>query len=82
MEKLNKFNCMTYLGAARSLGVSVWRLRYAVESDYVSSPSVVLKQRALFSPDQLEELKRHFNEEEAYRKGIRGEKPETNGEDG
>ena len=67
MDKLNKWNCLTYLGAARMLGVSVWRIRYAVESGYFSAPSVILKRRALFSPEQIEDMKTHFEIEEAVR---------------
>ena len=68
MDELNKWNCLTYLGASRSLGVSMWRIRYAVESGYLAAPSVVLKRRALFSPEQIEVMKRFFEMEEAVRK--------------
>ena len=68
MEKHNKWNCQTYRGVARTLGVSVWRIRYAVESGYLSAPSVVLKRRALFSPGQVESMKAFFEVEDALRR--------------
>jgi hypothetical protein len=71
LDKLNKWNCLTYLGAARALGVSVWRIRYAVESGYLSAPSVVLKRRALFSPEQVEAVRGFFEVEDAVRKQTR-----------
>ena len=67
MEKLNKFNCLTHLGAARALGISLWRIRYAIESGYLPAPTVALKKRLLFSPDQLDGMKRYFEMEEANR---------------
>jgi hypothetical protein len=67
MENINKWTCMTYLGAARELGVSIWRLRYAIESRYLPPPSVVLKRRALFSPDQVSAMRQYFEEEESHR---------------
>jgi len=72
VEKLNnKWNCLTYLAVARALGVSIWRIRYAVESGYVSGPSVVLKRRALFSPDQVEGMREFFEmENEAKRAKV------------
>jgi hypothetical protein len=68
MENLNKWNCLTYLGVARELRVTIWRLRYAVESRYLPPPSVVLKRRPLFSPDQVAEMKRYFEKEESHRR--------------
>lgn len=71
MDKLNKWNCLTYRGAARTLGVSVWRIRYAIDSGYLPSPSVVLKRRALFSPQQVEAMRDFFEVEDAHRrKGV------------
>jgi len=64
---------MTYRSAARTLGVSVWRIRYAVESGYLAAPSVVLKRRALFSPGQIERMKRFFEREDALRMQTREE---------
>lgn len=49
------------------LGISVWRLRYAVECGYLPAPSVVLKRRALFSPEQVESMRRFFEMEDCYR---------------
>lgn len=68
VEELNKWTCLTYQAAARALGVSIWRIRYAVESGYLSAPSVVLKQRAFFSPGQVKEMKAFFEMEEAAKK--------------
>lgn len=68
MDNLNKFTCMTYEGAARVLGISVWKIRYSVESGYLSGPSVVLKRRALFSPDQVEAMRGFFEMEEAVKR--------------
>jgi hypothetical protein len=65
MEELNKWNCPTYLGAARALGVSVWRVRYAVASGYIPAPETVLKNRLLFSPEQVEAMRRFFVKEDA-----------------
>jgi hypothetical protein len=67
-SKLNKWNCLTYLGAARRLRVTQWRIRYAVQSQYLPPPSVVLKQRALFSPKQVEDMRAYFDKENAYRR--------------
>ena len=67
MEKLDKWSCKTYRGAALTLGVSVWRIRYAVECGYVPAPSVVLRRRALFSPEQVKAMKTFFETEDAYR---------------
>lgn len=67
MEELNKFNCLTFLGVARALQVSIWRIRYAVESGYLSAPSVVLKKRLLFSPDQVDGMRQFFEMEEKHR---------------
>jgi hypothetical protein len=71
LEKLNKWNCLTYSGAARALGVSMWRVRYAVESGYLPAPSVFLKRRALFSPDQVDAMRGFFETEEAQRIAVR-----------
>jgi hypothetical protein len=68
MEEINKFTCLTYLGAARSLGISVWRIRYGVESGYLPSPQVVLKRRWLFSPSQVEAIRLHFEREALHRR--------------
>jgi hypothetical protein len=68
MEKHNKWNCPTYLGASRLLGVSIWRLRYAIDSHYLPPPSVVLKRRALFSPDQVKEMRQYFEKDEEHRR--------------
>lgn len=74
MDKLNKWNCLTYRGVAQALGISVWRIRYAVESGYLLAPSVVLKRRALFSPQQVETIKGFFEVEDAHRhKGMSGD---------
>ncbi len=67
MEELNKWNCLNFSSAARALGVSVWRVRYAVASGYVPPPSVVLRKRLLFSPGQVVEMKSYFEMEEAAR---------------
>ena len=71
MDNFNKWNCLTYEGAARALGVSLWRIRYAVDSGYVSAPSVVLKRRRLFSPEQIETMRRFFEVEDAVRRRTR-----------
>jgi hypothetical protein len=71
LDNINKWTCTTYEGAARMLGVSMWRLRYAVESGYLSAPSVVLKRRALFSPDQVEAMRRFFKIEDAVKREAR-----------
>ena len=68
MDKLNKWNCLTYRGVARTLGVSVWRIRYAITSGYLPAPSVILKRRALFSPEQVEAMKGFFEVEDAHRR--------------
>ena len=68
MEKHDKWNCATYRAAAQTLEVSIWRLRYAVESRYLPSPAVVLKRRALFSPDQVEAMRVYFQKEDTHRK--------------
>lgn len=74
MDKLNKWNCLTYRDVARTLGVSVWRIRYAIDSGYLPAPSVVLKRRALFSPQQVETIKEFFEVEDAHRrKAMRGD---------
>jgi hypothetical protein len=67
LEELNKWTCLTYLGVARALGVSVWRVRYAVASGYLSPPSVVLKKRRLFSPAQVDDMRAFFEKEAAAR---------------
>jgi hypothetical protein len=71
LDNINKWTCTTYEGAARMLGVSMWRLRYAVESGYLSAPSVVLKRRALFSPEQVEAMRRFFKIEDAVKREAR-----------
>lgn len=68
MEKLNKWNCLSYSAAARELGVSVWRIRYGVDAAYLSAPSVVLKKRRLFSPQQVKAMRRFFLKEDAAKK--------------
>jgi hypothetical protein len=68
VEKLNKWNCLPYLSAARRLGVTVWRIRYAVECGYLPAPSVVLKKRLLFSPEQVRGMQKFFERESAERK--------------
>lgn len=68
MEKLDKWNCSTYRGAARILGVTIWRLRYAIESRYLPPPGVVLRRRALFSPDQVEAMRCFFEKDDEYRR--------------
>lgn len=68
MENYDKWNCLTYRGAARLLGVSIWRLRYAIDSRYLPPPSVVLKRRALFSPDQVEAMRRFFEKDDEHRR--------------
>jgi hypothetical protein len=67
MEQLNKWTCLTFLGAARVLGVTIWRLRYAVECGYLPPPTVVLRKRLLFSPDQVDGMRRFFEIEETHR---------------
>ena len=64
MEEIDKFNCLTYIGVARSLGVSISRIHYSVESGYLPAPEVVLKRRPLFSPAQVEAMRRHFQRED------------------
>ena len=81
MEELNKWTCLTYLGAARALGVSVWRVRYAVATGYLSSPSVVLKRRRLFSPAQVENMRSFFEKEAAAKCAVERAK-ETDVRDG
>jgi hypothetical protein len=71
LDKLNKWNCLTYRGAPRTLGVSVWRIRYAITSGYLPAPSVVLKRRALFSPEQVEAMRGFFEVEDAVRRQTR-----------
>jgi hypothetical protein len=73
LDNINKWTCTTYEGAARTLGVSVWRIRYAVESGYIPVPSVVLKRRALFSPEQIETMSEFFEVEDAVKKRTREE---------
>jgi hypothetical protein len=68
VDNINKFTCMTYEGAARILNVSVWRLRYAVDSGYLEAPSVLLKRRALFSPEQVKEMNEFFEREDMHRR--------------
>lgn len=80
MRKFDKWNCLTYLGAAQALGVSLWRVRYAVESGYLPPPSVVLKRRPLFSPEQLEGMRQFFAKEEAHRRKRAGQSVEKSGE--
>ncbi len=65
LENVKKWTCKTYRGASRSIGVSVWRIRYAVKSGYLSPPSVVLMRRALFSAEQVEEMRLFFQVEDA-----------------
>lgn len=72
MDKLNKWDCLTYRGVARALGISVWRIRYAIDSGYLPAPSVVLKRRSLFSPEQIEAIRGFFEIEETVRREIRG----------
>ena len=72
MEEISKFTCLTFEGAARKLGISLWRLRYAVESGYVEGPKVVLKRRALFSPAQIERIRLHFEREDSGRRRVHG----------
>lgn len=69
MRELNKWNCLTYHDAALTLGISLWRLRYAVESGYLPPPSVILKRRALFSPEQIESMRQYFEQENTHRQG-------------
>jgi len=64
-----KWDCLTCKAAAETLGVSLWRLRYAVDSGYLPLPAVVLKRRALFSTQQVEAMRRYFEREDAARKG-------------
>ncbi len=71
MDKINKWTCKTYVAAARELGVSVWRIRYAVDSGYLPVPSVVLKRRSLFSREQIEEMREYFEVEDAVKKHAR-----------
>jgi hypothetical protein len=60
MTVFNKLMCHTYTSAAKSLGVSVWRLRYAVESGYLPRPIVRFKLRAMFAPGQIEWMRAYF----------------------
>jgi hypothetical protein len=71
LENINKFSYKTYRGAAQTLGVSVWRIRYAVESGYLPAPSVILKRRPLFSSEQVESMRGYFELEDAMRKQAR-----------
>jgi hypothetical protein len=71
LDNINKWTCTTYEGAARTLGVSMWRIRYAVESGYIPAPSVVLKRRALFSPEQIESMSEFFEVEDAVKMRTR-----------
>ena len=68
MEEISKFSCLTYIGVARSLGISLWRLRYSVESGYLPEPEVVIKRRPLFSPSQIERIRLHFEREDLQRR--------------
>ena len=69
MDKIiNKFTCVSCEGAARLLGVSAGKIRYGVESGYIAAPSVVLKRRALFSPDQIEAMRGFFEMEDAVKR--------------
>jgi hypothetical protein len=67
VEETNKFTCLTYVGVARLLGVSISRIHYSVESGYLPAPDVVLKRRPLFSPSQVEAIRRHFQREDLQR---------------
>jgi len=72
MTEFNKWTCLTYRAAAEAAGVSLWRLRYAVESGYLPPPVVVLKRRPLFSPDQLAAIRRYFEQEDSHRHKMSG----------
>jgi hypothetical protein len=61
MRQFTKFDCFTYSQAAEALGVSVWRLRYAVDSGYLPRPGVVFRRRAMFSPGQIDWMRAYFN---------------------
>jgi hypothetical protein len=71
LDNINKWTCKTYRGAAQTLDVSIWRIRYAVESGYLSAPSVVFKRRALFSSEQVEAMRGYFEVEDSMRKQAR-----------
>jgi hypothetical protein len=73
MEIVNKWDYLTYLGAARRLRITVWRVRYAVDCGFLSPPSVVLRKRRLFSPEQLVDMQRFFDLEEAMKRERLGE---------
>ncbi len=73
MEIIDKWTCKTYRGAALKLGVTIWRIRYAVECGYVPAPSVVLKRRALFSPEQMQAMTRYFEMEAMARNQVKHE---------
>jgi hypothetical protein len=60
MRHFTKLDCFTYTQAAAALGVAVWRLRYAVDSDYLPRPGVRFKRRALFSQGQVEWMRVYF----------------------
>ena len=64
MTNLKKWDCYTYSKAAEVLGVSVSKLRYAVDAGYLPLPEVVLKRRALFAPSQIEVMREYFAREE------------------
>ena len=72
MEHNCKWTCKTYRGAALTLGVSLWRIRYAVESGYLSAPSVVFKRRALFSAAQVDGMREYFEMEKQMREKAGG----------
>jgi hypothetical protein len=67
MAKCEKWECATYKLAAETLGVSLWRLRYAVDSGYLPPPVVVPKRRPLFSPEQVEAMRSYFEREDEAR---------------
>lgn len=69
MENLrNKWTCHTCRSAARALGVTVWQIRYAIESGYLPAPSVVLRRRPLFSEEQVETMRAYFEMESVVKR--------------
>lgn len=53
---------MTLTDAARKLGVPFWRVRYAHASGRVKEPARRLGATKAYSPEDLEALRRHFEE--------------------
>jgi hypothetical protein len=60
MTKIHRWECFTYTGVAKLLGVAVWRIRYAVKSGYLPRPGVRFKSRAMFGPGQIDSMRAYF----------------------